>query len=67
MSERILLSEAEQLALWRARRRTGLRVKVLARELGVSPGAVMKYQWGERPVPVALLEIWKAALRLPAA
>ncbi len=59
---RIILSEADRRALRESRRRRKIRVKVLARALGVHPQTIMLWQSGRRrPMPDDLAR-WRAAV-----
>ncbi len=61
MNDRIALTTDEREALREARRRNRIRVKVIARQLGVCPKTVAHWQLGvRRPTSEQLVAWWKA-------
>lgn len=62
MTERVTLDPTERHALRAARRRLGLSVKQIAREIGCDPHLLARYQCGERRPPATLLQAWQRVL-----
>ncbi len=58
---RVSVTEAEREALRAARHRKGIRIKVIARQLGVAPKTLLHWQMGiRRPTSYQLTAWWKA-------
>lgn len=61
VSARVSLTEAERSALISARREEKIRIKALARSLGVAPKTIQSWQMGcRRPTTDQLAAWWRA-------
>lgn len=61
-ASRITLADHEREALVAARRRRKIRIKLLARQLGVSPSTLLKWQAGHRRPQPGDLDAWREAV-----
>lgn len=61
--ERVILPPIVRETLILARRTRGIRLKALARRLGISPGGLAKWQAGKRRPSPAQLAAWQDAVR----
>jgi len=58
----VTLAPEECDELRQAARRRGLRLKHIARAVGVDPHLLARYQCGERRVPATVLDAWQRVL-----
>ena len=65
MTEHVTLTPAEREALRLAARRRGLRLKDIARLVGVDPHLLARYRCGERRPPATVLDAWRRVLGMP--